>query len=92
MPAGCFHTQFKEIPVNTILLTKLFVSALLSDLTIISSKFLIPYRGFGILAVIGPVNLDYQRVVSQVNVINRVLTMKLTDFYRYLSSNHYEVH
>ena len=64
----------------------------LSDLTIISSKFLIPYRGFGILAVIGPVNLDYQRVVSQVNVINRVLTMKLTDFYRYLSSNHYEVH
>lgn len=64
----------------------------LADLTIISSKFLIPYRGFGILAVIGPVNLDYQRVVSQVNVINRVLTMKLTDFYRYLSSNHYEVH
>lgn len=64
----------------------------LANLTLISSKFLIPYRGFGMLAVIGPVNLDYQRVVSQLNVVNRVLTMKLTDFYRYLSSNHYEVH
>lgn len=63
----------------------------LADLTLISSKFLIPYRGFGMLAVIGPVNLDYQKVVSQLNVVNRVLTMKLTDFYRYLSSNHYEV-
>lgn len=63
----------------------------LADLTMISSKFLIPYRGFGMLAVIGPVNLDYQQVVSQLNVVNRVLTMKLTDFYRYLSSNHYEV-
>lgn len=63
----------------------------LADLTLISSKFLIPYRGFGMLAVIGPVNLDYQEVVSQLNVVNRVLTMKLTDFYRYLSSNHYEV-
>ena len=65
--------------------------ASLADLTLISSKFLIPYRGFGMLAVIGPVNLDYQEVVSQLNVVNRVLTMKLTDFYRYLSSNHYEV-
>ena len=64
----------------------------LANLTLISSKFLIPYRGFGMLAVIGPVNLDYQQVVSQLNVVNRVLTMKLTDFYRYLSSNHYEVH
>ena len=64
----------------------------LADLTLISSKFLIPYRGFGVLAVVGPVNLDYQRLISQMNVVNRVLTMKLTDFYRYLSSNHYEVH
>ncbi|CIW05949.1 heat-inducible transcription repressor [Streptococcus pneumoniae] len=54
--------------------------------------FLIPYRGVGILAIIGPVNLDYQQLINQVNVVNRVLTMKLTDFYRYLSSNHYEVH
>ena len=63
----------------------------LANLTLISSKFLIPYRGFGMLAVVGPVNLDYQKVVSQLNVVNRVLTMKLIDFYRYLSSNHYEV-
>lgn len=41
MPAGCFHTQFKEIPVNTILLAKLFVSALLSDLTIINYNDLV---------------------------------------------------
>ena len=64
----------------------------LADLTIITSKFLIPYRGFGLLALIGPVNLDYQHLISLSNVVNRVLTMKLTDFYRYLSSNHYEVH
>ena len=64
----------------------------LADLAVISSKFLIPYRGVGILAIIGPVNLDYQQLINQVNVVNRVLTMKLTDFYRYLSSNHYEVH
>ena len=63
----------------------------LADLAVISSKFLIPYRGFGILAIIGPVHLDYQQLVNQLNVVNRVLTMKLTDFYRYLSSNHYEV-
>jgi len=63
----------------------------LADLAVISSKFLIPYRGFGILAIIGPVNLDYQQLVNQLNVVNRVLTMKMTDFYRYLSSNHYEV-
>ena len=59
----------------------------LADLAVISSKFLIPYRGVGILAIIGPVNLDYQQLINQVNVVNRVLTMKLTDFYRYLSSN-----
>ncbi len=35
----------------------------LADLAVISSKFLIPYRGFGILAIIGPVNLDYQQLV-----------------------------
>lgn len=64
----------------------------LENLTLITSSFLIPYRGFGLLAVVGPVNLDYQRVVNLINLLTRVLTMKLTDFYRYLSSNHYEVH
>ena len=64
----------------------------LEDLTLITSSFLIPYRGFGLLALVGPVNLDYQRVVNLINLVTRVLTMKLTDFYRYLSSNHYEVH
>ena len=64
----------------------------LEDLTLITSSFLIPYRGFGLLSLVGPVNLDYQRVVNLINLVTRVLTMKLTDFYRYLSSNHYEVH
>ena len=64
----------------------------LEHLTLITSSFLIPYRGFGLLALVGPVNLNYQRVVNLINLVTRVLTMKLTDFYRYLSSNHYEVH
>lgn len=64
----------------------------LANLAIISSKYLIPYRGFGMMAVVGPVNLDYQKVVGQINVVSQILTMKLTDFYRYLSGNHYEVH
>ena len=33
--------------------------------------------------VIGPVEMDYRRVISLVNVIGRVLVMKLTDYYRY---------
>ena len=62
----------------------------LANLAVISSKFLIPYRGFGILAIIGPVNLDYQQLVNQVNVVNR-FDDEVDGFYRYLSSNHYEV-
>lgn len=64
----------------------------LSNLTVVTTKFLIPYRGFGILSVIGPINIDYNRLMSLINLVNRILMMKLTDFYRYLSSNHYEVH
>ena len=57
----------------------------LENVTVMSHKFLIPYRG------IGPIEMDYRRMVSLVNVISRVLVMKLTDYYRYLNSNHYEV-
>lgn len=64
----------------------------LKDVTVISHKFLIPYRGEALMHVIGPVEMDYRRFVSLVNVIGRVLEMKLTDYYRYLNSNHYEVH
>lgn len=64
----------------------------LSHLTVITTKFLIPYRGFGLLSVIGPINVDYNRLISLIHLVNRVLMLKLTDFYRYLSSNHYEVH
>lgn len=57
----------------------------------LSYKFLIPYRGFGNLTLLGPVTMDYKRSMGLLNIVSRVLTMKLADFYRYLSSNHYEV-
>ena len=63
----------------------------LENVTVMSHKFLIPYRGMALMHVIGPVEMDYRRMVSLVNVISRVLVMKLTDYYRYLNSNHYEV-
>ena len=63
----------------------------LENITVISHKFLIPYRGMALMHVIGPVEMDYHRMISLVNVIGRVLVMKLTDYYRYLNSNHYEV-
>ena len=63
----------------------------LKNVTVISHKFLVPYRGMALMHVIGPVEMDYRRVISLVNVIGRVLVMKLTDYSRYLNSNHYEV-
>lgn len=65
--------------------------AALANLTVLTHKFLIPYRGFGLLSLIGPIDMDYRRSVSLVNVIGRVLAVKLGDYYRYLNSNHYEV-
>lgn len=66
--------------------------AALSHLTVLTHRFLIPYRGYGILGLIGPIDMDYRRSVSLLNVIGRILAMKLGDYYRYLNSNHYEVH
>ncbi len=40
----------------------------------------------GAHAMIGPVEMDYRRMVSLVNVIN----FGAVDYYRYLNSNHYE--
>ena len=57
----------------------------LKNVTVISHKFLVPYRGMALMHVIGPVEMDYRRVISLVNVIGRVLVMKLTDYYRYLN-------
>lgn len=67
-------------------------SPALADMTVIHHCFPIPYRGMAQMSVIGPIDMDYQRQMSLINVISRVLFMKLTDYYRYLSSNHYEVH
>ena len=63
----------------------------LKNVTLISQKFLVRYRGMALMHVVAPVEMDYRRVISLVNVIGRVLVMKLTDYYRYLNSNHYEV-
>lgn len=65
--------------------------ACLSEMTIMSQKILVPYRGIGVLTLIGPVDMDYKRVAGVLNVVSRILMMKLADFYRYLNSNHYEV-
>ncbi|AGQ28068.1 heat-inducible transcriptional repressor HrcA [Streptococcus pyogenes] len=66
--------------------------AALADVSVLTHKFLIPYRGFGLLSLIGPIDMDYRRYVSLVNIIGKVLAAKLGDYYRYLNSNHYEVH
>lgn len=65
--------------------------AALSKTTVISRKFLIPYRGFGMMTLIGPVEMDYRRNVSLIHLVSKVLTAKLADYYRYLNRNHYEV-
>ena len=64
----------------------------LADVTLIHHRFPVPYRGMGQMTLIGPVQMDYRRQISRINIVSRVLFMKLTDYYRYLSSNHYEVH
>ncbi|HFQ3713755.1 TPA: heat-inducible transcriptional repressor HrcA [Streptococcus pyogenes] len=66
--------------------------AALAGVSVLTHKFLIPYRGFGLLSLIGPIDMDYRRSVSLVNIIGKVLAAKLGDYYRYLNSNHYEVH
>lgn len=63
----------------------------LSDLAVLTHKFLIPYRGFGVLALIGPITMDYRRSIGLMTIIGKVLAAKLNDYYRYLNSNHYEV-
>ncbi len=65
--------------------------AALAELSVISHKFIIPYRGMALMSLIGPVEMDYRRVVSLINIISRVMVAKLTDYYRYLNSNHYEM-
>ena len=62
-----------------------------ANLTLISQKFVIPYRGLGTLTVIGPVEQDYQKTLSRLDLLAKVLSMKLMDYYRYLDGNHYEI-
>lgn len=63
----------------------------LENLTMLNQKFVIPYRGLGTLTLIGPVEMDYQRTLSVLDLVAKVLTMKLSDYYRYLDGNHYEI-
>jgi heat-inducible transcriptional repressor len=67
------------------------VNGHLENLAIVSQKFLIPYRGLGTLALVGSIDIDYEHILTQVDMVAKVLTMKLTDYYRYLDSNHYEM-
>lgn len=64
---------------------------ILKDETVIHHQFPIPYRGMAQMSLIGPVDMDYRRQISLINIISRVLFLKLGDYYRYLNSNHYEV-
>jgi len=63
----------------------------LQHLSLISQKFVIPYRGLGTIALAGPIDLDYQRILSVLDLVAKVLSMKLADYYRYLDGNHYEI-
>lgn len=64
---------------------------MMKNMTLIAQKFVIPYRGLGTLTVIGPFDLDYQKTLSTLDLVARVLSMKLADYYRYLDGNHYEI-
>lgn len=61
------------------------------DLTVVQHPFPIPYRGMAQLALIGPIDMDYRRQISLINIVSRMLFLKLRNYYRYLNSNHYEV-
>ena len=63
----------------------------LKNFTIINQKFVIPYRGLGTLSLIGPVEMDYRQIISSLDLVAKVLSMKLSDYYRYLDGNHYEI-
>ncbi|MGT2926974.1 heat-inducible transcriptional repressor HrcA [Streptococcus cuniculipharyngis] len=79
---------------NEDLLTVDIIEGLGSDMTqlgLINQQFLIPYRGFGLMTLMGPVEMDYRRAVSLTSLVSKVLVAKLTDYYRYVNSNHYEV-
>ncbi|MDR2976567.1 MAG: heat-inducible transcriptional repressor HrcA [Streptococcaceae bacterium] len=85
--------EIRQVTDNDELRTVEFDDAsVFNGLSLIAQKFLIPYRGLGTLALVGPIELDYRRVMSLMDLTAKVLTMKLTDYYRYLDGNHYEIH
>ncbi|MGT2910273.1 heat-inducible transcriptional repressor HrcA [Streptococcus cameli] len=86
-----FRNQMREDQMSSVQVADSAEPAL-ADVAVLTQKFLIPYRGLGQLIVIGSIDMDYRRCVSLINIIGRVLAMKLGDYYRYLNSNHYEVH
>lgn len=63
----------------------------LSQVSLITHPFIVPHRGCGVLAILAPIDVSYKKMISLVNIVGRLLDMKLADYYRYLSSNHYEV-
>ncbi|WEV60228.1 heat-inducible transcriptional repressor HrcA [Streptococcaceae bacterium ESL0729] len=79
------------VDANNARTIKLGEDDLFKDLTLIAQRFIIPYRGIGTALVIAPIDIDYDRVVGLVDLIAKILSMKLADYYRYLDGNHYEV-
>ena len=70
--------DIKKVDVEALEATETTDEAL-GKVKVMSHKVLIPYRGVALMHVIGPAEMDYRRMGSLVNVISRVLVMKLTD-------------
>lgn len=65
---------------------------LFENLSLIMQPYDIPGNKQGIIAIMGPVNLDYVRVVGMMSAMAKLLSLKLYDYNRYVDSNHYEIH
>lgn len=85
------HELRKTIDGEAMRVIKIDEVGAFENLTVIAQKFIIPYRGTGTIAVITPIDTYYDKIVSIVDLIAKILSMKLADYYRYLDGNHYEV-
>ncbi|MDR1567933.1 MAG: heat-inducible transcriptional repressor HrcA [Streptococcaceae bacterium] len=65
--------------------------SLFQDLSLITQPYDIPGNKQGIIAMLGPVNLDYVRIVGMMSAMSKLLSLKLYDYDRYVGSNHYEI-
>lgn len=66
-------------------------NALFENLSLITQPYDIPGNKQGILAIMGPVNLDYIKIVGMMSGMAKLLSLKLYDYNRFVDSNHYEI-